>query len=179
VRTILPPGAKYDTSVPESCTASDAELMLEGGAACPAGSAIGGGVITVDTGIPGARIVTADAEFFNNATDPDGEFIYVNTVRGTALRVIIRADVTKTSTVTTATFLPGTPPDGGAIDTVDIEIDSVSRLVDGKRRNYITTPRKCPKAKHWTTRVEFTYPDGVTEGVDTEVPCKRRKPPKK
>lgn len=174
VRTILPTGAKYDTSVPESCTASDAELMLEGGAACPPGSAIGGGVITVDTGIPGARIVTADAEFFNNATDPDGEFIYVNTIRGTALRVIIRADVTKNATVTTATFLPGTLPDGGAIDTVDIEIDSISRVIDGKRRNYVTTPRHCPKSKRWTTRVEFTYPDGITEAVEDEAPCKRR-----
>ena len=29
------PGARYDTSVPAACEASDAELMLQGAAACP------------------------------------------------------------------------------------------------------------------------------------------------
>ena len=53
VVTILPRGARYDASVPGSCTASDEELMAQGAAACPADSAIGGGVITVDTGVPG------------------------------------------------------------------------------------------------------------------------------
>ena len=175
VMTVLPRGGRFDPSVPDSCTASDAELMLSGGAACPPGSAIGGGVITVDTGLPEpARIVTADVEFFNNATDPEGEFIYVNTVRGTPARVIIRADVTKHATVTEAGFLPGTLPDGGAIDTVDVDVAEVSRVIDGKRRNYITTPRRCPKSKRWTTRVEFTYPDGVTESVKTKNKCRRK-----
>ena len=35
VVTILPRGARYDASVPGSCTASDEELMLQGAAACP------------------------------------------------------------------------------------------------------------------------------------------------
>lgn len=176
VTTVLPRRARFDVSVPESCTASDAEFAFAGGAACPPGSAIGGGVVTVDTGFPGpGRIVTADIEFFNNATDPDGEFIYLNTVRGTDLRTIIRADVTKTGTVTEAPFLPGTPPDGGAIDTVDVSVANVSRVVEGERRNYVTTPPRCPKRRHWKTRVEFTYPDGVTETVATKTPCKRKK----
>ena len=85
VVTILPKGARYDASVPGSCAAGDEELMVQGAAACPEDSRIGGGVITVDTGVPGpGRIVTADTEFFNNAEDPEGEFIYLNTVRGTA-----------------------------------------------------------------------------------------------
>ena len=114
----VPRGGSYDTSVPESCEASDAELTLRGAAACPGGSAIGGGLVTVDTGLPGpARIVTADVEFFNNATDPDGEFIYLNTVRGNGARTVIRADVTKRRTITDAGMLPGAPPDGGSIDT--------------------------------------------------------------
>jgi hypothetical protein len=170
VATILPRGSRYDTSAPELCTASDAELTAEGGDACPAGSAIGGGVITVDTGAPGPeRYVTADTEFFNN-TD---EFIYVNTIRGTGARTIIRAEVTRDRTITNADMLPGTPPDGGAIDTVDVRVENVS----SGAKDYITTPPVCRGRKgnrHWTARVQFTYADGVTQTVPTKVPCKAK-----
>jgi len=177
VVTILPRGARYDTSAPESCTASDAELTAQGGAACPPRSAIGGGVVTVDTGVPGpGRIVTADIEFFNNASDPAGEFIYVNTVRGSGARTVIRADVTGRKTITNAGMLPGAPPEGGAIDTVDVTVENVSRTIDGEVRNYITTPKRCRGRKsdpHWTTRVEFTYADGVSQTVPTHTPCRK------
>jgi hypothetical protein len=175
VVTVLPRGARYDASVPGSCTASDAQLMLQGGSACPAESAIGGGVVTVDSGVPGpGRIVTADVEFFNNATDAEGEFIYLNTVRGSSARTVIRADVTGRRTITDAGMLPGTPPDGGAIDTVDLTVAEISREIDGERRNYITTPRRCPKRGHWNTRVHFTYADGVTQTVKSASECKRK-----
>src|SRR5215211_3010194 len=38
-----PPGLRFDTSVPDRCTATDAELSLRGPAACPAGSHVGDG----------------------------------------------------------------------------------------------------------------------------------------
>jgi hypothetical protein len=175
VVTVLPRGARYDASVPGSCTASDAELMVQGAAACPPESAIGGGVVTVDTGTPGpGRIVTADVEFFNNETDANGEFIYLNTVRGSSARTVIRADVTRRRTITDAGMLPGTPPDGGAIDTVDLTVAELSRRIDGERRNYVTTPRRCPKRGHWNTRVQFTYADGVTQTVKSASACKRK-----
>jgi hypothetical protein len=172
VTTVLPRGARFDSSVPALCTASDAELIAEGGAACPPDSAIGGGVVTVDTGLPGeARIVTADVEFFNNT----GEFIYVNTVRGTDARTIIRAAVERDRTITDTGMLPGVPPDGGSIDTVELEVRNVSATVGGATRNYITTPKRCRGRKgdpHWTTRVHFTYADGVTQTVPTHTPCR-------
>jgi hypothetical protein len=176
VVTILPRGSKYDPSVPGSCTASDAELTAQGAAACPPESQIGGGVITVDTGAPGpGRIVTADTEFFNNAEDPDGEFVYLNTVRGTGARTVIRADVTKRSTVTEAGMLPGTPPDGGAVDTVDVVVDRVKRTIDGERRAYITTPQRCPRSRTWKAKVRFTYGEDESQTVATSNPCKRRR----
>jgi hypothetical protein len=175
VVTILPRGARYDASVPESCTASDDELTLLGAAACPPGSAIGGGVITVDTGMPGpGRIVTADTEFFNNAEDPEGEFIYLNTVRGTSARTVLRADVTGRRTITTAPLLPGTPPDGGAIDTVDVKVANVVKTEGGTRRGYITTPPRCPRSRTWRARVKFTYADDYSQVVATPNRCKRR-----
>jgi hypothetical protein len=176
VVTILPKRARYDASVPGSCTATDEELTLQGAAACPEDSRVGGGVITVDTGMPGpARIVTADTEFFNNADDPEGEFIYLNTVRGTGARTVIRADVTKRRTITEAGMLPGTPPDGGAIDTVDVVVTRVVRRIDGERRGYITTPPRCTRSKTWFARVKFVYDGDVSQTVATANPCKRRK----
>ena len=175
VVTILPRGARYDASVPASCTASDEELMAQGAAACPPDSAIGGGVITVDTGVPGpGRIVTADTEFFNNAEDPEGEFIYLNTVRGSGARTVVRADVTRRRTITQAPLLPGTPPDGGAIDTVDVTVAKVVRTVDGERRAYITTPPRCPRSRRWVARVTFTYGDDYSQTVATKNRCRRR-----
>jgi len=176
VETILPRGARYDAGVPGSCTASDAELMTQGGAACPEDSRVGGGVITVDTGVPGpGRIVTADTEFFNNAEDPEGEFIYLNTIRGTDRRTVVRADVTKRTTVTEAPMLPGTPPDGGAIDTVDVEVLRIKRTIDGERRAYITTPPTCPRSRTWKAKVRFTYGDDYSQTVPTANTCKRKR----
>jgi hypothetical protein len=176
VVTTLPKGARYDASVPGSCTASDAELMVQGAAACPEDSRIGGGVITVDTGMPGpGRIVTADTEFFNNAEDPDGEFIYLNTIRDTSARTVVRADVTKRRTVTVAPMLPGTPPDGGAIDTVDVEILRLSRTIDGERRAYITTPPRCPETQTWFARVRFEYDGDYSQTAATPNACKRKR----
>ena len=172
VTTILPKGARYDTSVPGACTASDAELMLAGGAACPGDSAIGGGVVTVDTGFPEpGRFVTADVEFFNNAD----EFIYVNTVRDTGARTIIRAEVTDRLTITETGMLPGAPPEGGSIDTVDVTVEGARRRVDGERRHYITTPPRCPKDRTWTARVRFEYGDGTAQTLGTENPCVKPK----
>jgi hypothetical protein len=166
VTTILPKGGHYDSSVPESCTASDAELMVDGGASCPEGSRIGGGVVTVDTGAPEpGRIVTADVAFFNNAD----EFIYVNTVRGSGARTIIRAEVTDRMTITDAGMLPGTPPEGGSIDTVDLTVDGGTSA----NGNYITTPPRCPKDRSWTTRVRFEYDGGVAQTVPTENSCRK------
>jgi len=160
------PGARFDTSVPELCAASDAELMLLGESACPPGSKVGEGVVTVDTGIPGpARIVTADVDFLNNA----GQLIYVNTVRGTGARTVIRAQVSSNEIVTDAGMLPGTPPDGGAIDTVHVNFPP---LVHGGH-GYFTTPPRCPASRQWTNQLSFTYADGVQQTVQNTSPCKR------
>jgi hypothetical protein len=172
VTTVLPKGGRYDPTVPGSCTASDAELTAQGSAACPEDSAIGGGVVTVDTGVDGpGRIVTADVEFFNNAEDPEGEFIYLNTVRDSGARTVIRADVTRRRTITEVGMLPGTPPDGGAIDTVDVTVDEVVGESDGAA--YITTPGICRARGYWTARVRFTYADEASQVVKTRNDCDR------
>ena len=174
VVTILPRGARFDTGALAHCEASDAALMAEGPDACPPESKITDGIATVDTGFPEpGRYVTADIAFFNN----DHELINLNTVRGSGARTVIRATVEGRRVTTDAPMLPGTPPDGGAIDTAVVNDPVIVNEVDGELRSYITTPRVCRGRKddpHWTTRVEFTYDGDVTETVNTHTPCVRK-----
>jgi hypothetical protein len=86
---------------------------------------------------------------------------------------VIRADLTRRRTITDAGMLPGTPPDGGAIDTVDVTVDEVT---DESGAAYITTPGICRARGYWIARVRFTYGDGVSQVVKTENPCLREGP---
>lgn len=162
----LAPGARVDTSVPDVCSASDPELMALGEAACPPGSKVGEGIVTVDSGLPSpARFFTVDVDFFNN-TD---QLIYLNTIRGTGARVVVRAQVSSNQIVTDLMMLPGTPPDGAAIDTVHVRFPRLVR--DG--RAYVTTPPTCPPRRRWANKVTFTYADGVEQTVNSRSPCRR------
>src|SRR5688500_15737751 len=63
----LADGTRFDTTVPEQCTASDPQLMAEGPAARPEGSVVGGGGAALDTGSPGpGRIAAQKVTQFNN-----------------------------------------------------------------------------------------------------------------
>ena len=164
VETILARGSRIDTSVPELCEASDAQLMAQGESACPDGSQVGDGVLTIDSGFPGpGRFVTADVLFLNN-TD---ELIFLSTVRGTGARVVTRASVGQRSTTSEAPMLPGTPPDGGAIDTVRVRLRSIEKAGDA----YITTPKNCPEGGRWVNRIRFTYADDVSQAVRSRNGC--------
>jgi hypothetical protein len=175
VRTVvteLAPGARYDTGAPELCTASDAELMALGTAACPPGSVVGQGTITLDTGVAGPdRFIVSDTTFLNNT----GELIFLNTERQGGGRVVVRGVVGERTVTTEAPFLPGSPPDGTAIDTVEINESAISAQSTAGARNYITTPPECPASGYWVNRIHFTYYDGVTQTVETQSPCN---PPK-
>lgn len=171
VRTVveeLAAGAQIDTSVPDLCTANDAQLTAQGADACPDDSRVGSGFVRVDTGFPEpGRFIDADVVFLNN-TD---ELILVSTARGSGARVITRAAVQGRQIVTNLAALPGTPPDGGAIDVVDFRLEAISREIDGSSRGYITTPPDCPPDGVWTNSISFTYSDGVTQLVDSQSPC--------
>jgi hypothetical protein len=173
VVTRLAPGAHYDVSVPDPCPASDTELMVSGEGACPPGSKVGEGVVTVDTGVPGpGRFIVADIDFLLNGH----ELIYVNTVRGSGARTIIRAKASEREVTTDVSMLPGTPPDGAAIDTAHVEF---RRLVEGlgaQRRAFIRTPGRCPRrTQQWMNSVTFTYADGATQSVPSASPCKPKR----
>jgi hypothetical protein len=173
VRTVvetLAPNAHFDTSVPERCAASDAQLMAQGESACPAGSKVGMGYIRIDTGFPGPnRFIEVDVVFLNNAN----QLIFLNTDRATGAHVVARAAIEGGRITANAPLLPGTPPDGAALDVVRSRLDSISRVVGGEARGYITTPAECPPSRTWVSSLSFTYADGVTQGVESPSPCIR------
>jgi hypothetical protein len=168
VETLIQGGARYDTVGIAQCHASDAELMARGEAACPPESKIGEGTTTVDSGAPGpGRFVTAELDFFNN----ENELIYVTSVQPGGAHTVIRGEVFKRRTVTNVDMLPGLHPDGGSIDTVEIELGRVD-----EDASYVTTPPRCPKRDFWLNRIRFTYADGVTQETRNRVPCVKAKP---
>lgn len=158
-------GARFDTGVPGLCTASDGELMAEGASACPGDSRVGTGVITFDTGFPGpARFLVVDVVFLND-TD---QLIFLSTPRGVGARVVSRSSVGKRTISGSVPTLPGTPPDGAAIDTVEAELEPLER----RGRSYIRTPRECPDGGRWVNTIRFTYADGVSQRVRTANRCR-------
>ncbi|WP_109506924.1 hypothetical protein [Nocardioides speluncae] len=167
---VLAEGARFDTRAPARCTASDAELMLQGAAACPAGSRVGTGYLRLDTGLPApARYIEADITFLNNI----GELIFVNTDRLTGARVVVRAAVTARTALSRAPFLPGTPPDGAAVDVARGFFPTKVTWRGGVRRSYVTTPGTCPRSRVWVNLVRFTYDDGTVQTVRTRNACER------
>ncbi len=172
VVTSLAPGARIDTKALTQCEASDAELMAVGAAACPAKSKLTDGEIIADSGVPGPmRFIASDVTFFNN----DHELIYLVALRDGGARLVVRGTIRRRSVVTESPFLPGTPPDGTAIDTVEANDPKIVNIVDGERRSYVTTPPRCPADGSWTNRVKFTYDDGETQTEPTQVECEDRR----
>jgi hypothetical protein len=159
----LPPGAHIDTGVPALCPASEAELILLGAGACPDASRVGAGKVTIDTGLPEPlRFLHEDVTFFN----ADRQLIFLFEDSASGARVPVRSQVEDGRRIVTKGFpLPGTPPDGGAIDTVEIQLDQIS----GGGHAYITTPPTCSGS--WESSVAFTYADSVTQTVRSQSPC--------
>jgi len=161
-------GAHWDSAVPARCVASDAELVARGEAAGPAASSVGKGTITLDSGLAGAlRFINARVTFFNNT----GQLIYLTTVDGFGIRTVIRASVRGRRIVTDVPVLPGSPPDGGAVDVVHTRDPRVTVRRGRRQRAYFTTPARCPDTRRWTNRMTFTYADGTTQTTTSHTPC--------
>lgn len=168
----LAAGARFDTSVPAACTASDAQLIAQGPSACPSGSIVGTGSIVLDTGAAVMREIPNKLTFLN----APGQLLLLTetTNQPGGARTVTHGQVREGRSVRTdVPPVPGTPPPDSftAIKTVRGDIKPVSR---GARR-YITTPTTCPSVGHWTNRTIFTYRDGVTQPTNTSAPCTPRR----
>jgi hypothetical protein len=173
-----PKGMRYDTSVPARCTASDAELQVQGPEACPPKSIIGEGETEGSFRYP----VADDLEFHrfwhrvyiaNNA----GEQILLIKAEGYS---VIRGKIRRNGSIV---FNPPTcfpTPPGGCVDDYIIQLKNstsiprYTRRINGRLRSYATTPRHCPERGWWRTVVRFVWADGAVDNVVTRQPCRRR-----
>jgi hypothetical protein len=160
-------GTKIDTSVPEACTASNAQLIAAGAGACPAGSRVGGGELDLDSGVPGpARVLQNTVTMLNNR----GELILVLDSRSEpGTRIVARGVIDGATITTEVSPVPGGPPDGFvAIKRVRLALEARS---SGGGGSYITTPASCGADGAWTNRITFTYRDGASQTTTNTSPC--------
>jgi hypothetical protein len=160
-----PAGFRYDTSVPERCTASDLQLQLEGAGACPEGSRLGGGEAY---GKFMGQASTLVVEVFNN----EGEQVML--IHTPLIRTVSRGRFGDDGSITfqSPTCYPAlvTCPADTALQ-MGSSVSMPPYVRDG--RAYTTMPPKCPKSGSWQSRVRFWWADGTDETVVTKHPCTR------
>jgi len=156
--------SRIDTGALPACEADNATLQASGAAACP-DSQLGGGEVVLDTGFPEPlRFLTNDLTLLN-AT---GEVIFLFQEQTSGARLASRAIIDGDTITSTAPLLPGTPPDGAAVDTVSETFEHAATT------GYLITPGRCPGRGYWRNRLRFTYDDGTVQRVLTPSPCRRR-----
>jgi hypothetical protein len=177
---IYPPqGTRYDTSVPERCTASDIELQLRGPAACPAGSRLGDGTTEGLIMEPVAHDFVFDhyihpVYVFNNTNE---QIVLIESEGFTVVRGRFLPD--GSIEWTPPTCFP-TAPGVECVDDYVIQLSTstmlprYTRTSGGRVQSYATTPPKCPTQRYWETRFEFWWADGSADSVVSTQPCKRR-----
>ncbi len=163
-----PAAGLFDTTVPPQCHASDAQLMLQGPAGCPANTKIGSGFSVSDTGGGGPfpRESEATITNFNN----QDEVIGVAEVKDIpALKPVDRTKIHGRDSTTNFPLFPGAPPPDSYTPLKRLHI--VFPRYVRNRRAYIRTPPSCPTVGYWTFTADFTYVDGVKQSLESHSPC--------
>jgi hypothetical protein len=173
-----PRGTRYDSSVPDRCSASDIELEARGPDACPAGSRLGTGTAEGLFYEPVAHGFVFD--HFNHTVDivnnTNEQIILVKSEGYTVVRGHIRPDGSIEFVPTTC--FPASPT-GHCVDDYILQLRSstvmpaYTRTVGGRVRGYVTTPPKCPARGYWGTTVRFWWADASVDSVVTRQPCQR------
>jgi hypothetical protein len=165
--TRLPAGTNYDDTALPYCTASDPELYLEGTAACPAASRIGGGTLITDLGSP------AGLQRYGNNTvtqfNAKGEVIAVAETQNPPTRAVSRTEVSGITFTSIIPPFPGFPPPDPYSAFKSLRLSGQPTVNHGK--TLVRTPRTCPASRTWTFVQTFTYRDGVSQTVRNTSPC--------
>jgi hypothetical protein len=162
----FPAGTTYDESVVPDCSASDAEIMARGKAACPAASWLGGSKgDTGMTGFPGP-----DTAIDVDGWDDHGDLVLFGRDHQFGIGSVTRARRKGQTVTVEVPRNPGGPPDG---ETALRRIHHVFPARSAGKRAYMRTPRKCPRSHVWTFRAKFTFSDGAVERDVYRMRCKR------
>jgi hypothetical protein len=174
-----PRGMRFDTSVPDRCTASDLELELRGPAACPAGSRLGEGRAEGLFFQPVTHSFLVDhydhhVDVLNNTNE---QILLVESEGFTVVRGKIRRD--GSIEFRSPTCFPA-PPVGGCADDYILQLKSsttqppyTKTTSRGRVRSYATTPPRCPARGYWQTKIGFWWADGSVDRVVSRQPCRR------
>jgi hypothetical protein len=166
-----PPGFRYDTSVPEQCTASDLELEVRGPSACPPGSHLGEGTTEGIFYEPVGNFFEFDhythpIHVFNNA---DEQIILVESEGFTVVRGRFQPDGSLVFNQPTCFPMP---PTGCASDYVlQLGTTATTPPYVTSSGSYATTPPECPVDGQWRTTINFEWADGSVDDVVTTQPC--------
>jgi hypothetical protein len=162
----FPAGTTYDESVVPDCTASDAEIMARGTAACPAASRLGGSQgDTGMTGFPGPP-TTIDVDGW----DDHGDLVLYGRDHQFGIGAVTRAHRKGQTVTVEVPRNPGGPPDG------ELALRRIHHVFPARslgKRAYMRTPRTCPRSRFWTFRAKFTFSDGAVEHDVYRMRCKR------
>lgn len=167
-----PAGTVIDTTVPDQCTATDAELYAEGSAACPPGSRLGGGTLVSDTGSTDPsypRYVTNIVDQFNNRDELIG---VANSVGDPSIRTVTRSKIAGTTYSTTIPPFPTFSMTDPFVGFKSWRLHSDAYVRNGLAA--FRTPPHCPKAGYWTVAMTFTYWDGVTQALTNRSACTKK-----
>lgn len=169
---VPPAGMRFDTSVPERCTASDLQLEVQGPAACPAGSRLGQGVAEGLFFVPFAHDFTFDRYEHNiYVLNNTGEQIVLVESEGFTI-VRGRFGPDGSLTFEQPTCFPS-PPGGQCADDYIVQLASSSVLpaYSTPSGSYATTPPTCPADGQWRTTYRFSWADGSTDSVVSTQLC--------
>jgi hypothetical protein len=172
-----PAGFRFDTSVPDRCTASDAQLSLQGKEACPPGSVVGDGTAESIFWAPVTHAFVFDhstrhLDIVNNTNE---QVMLIESVGFTVVRGKVQPD--GSIEFAGPTCFPSPPPGVPCADDYLMQLASITKIplytktIAGKRRSYATTPRTCPPSGRWATHVRFWWSDGSIDDVVTTQPC--------
>ena len=171
-----PEGMRYDTRVPDACTASDLELQMRGPAACPEGSRLGDGTSKGVFFVPFTDGVVLDrythnVYVMNNVKE---QIVLVEAEGYAVVRGRFRRDGSLVFELPTC--FP-TPPTGECVEDHVLQtatssfLPEYTRSVGGELRSYATTPPTCPGSGYWETRIRLWWSTGDVDDVVTKQPC--------
>jgi hypothetical protein len=168
---VLPKGARIDESGAPTCTASDEQLKAQGGAACPDGSDLGPGQVSLMTGL-GAPVdpFLVDNEWYHGPHQIFGLFTPHNAPAPTL--IVNRVKIVGASFVATPNLPPGFPPN---TKTVPKQSDQkIFKHVSSTGASFLTTPPTCPRSRKWVAHATVTYDDGSVDRATSVTRCRRR-----
>jgi hypothetical protein len=163
----LPDGTQIDESAVPTCTAGDQQLEVEGDAACPPGSHVGPGQVSLLTGV-GAPVdpLVLDNQWYHGPS----QIFALFTPHGLPRPIVTvnRVEIVGSSFVAQPALPPGYPPGS---KTVPKQSDQEVHEIVNNGHSFVTTPPTCPASGKWVSHSEVTYDDGSVDTATSETPC--------